>query len=107
MEIFGVQLHDLALYAAGLIAAVWGGSKVPWQAAIAKLLAMLSTKSTDGGGQAELVTLDVLDDPGAEFMAAMHDLHRLAHTPEEHARLGQFTADWWSAQQSAAIAKQG
>lgn len=97
MEVFGVPVTgpNIALTLAGLLATLWGGSKVPWKAAISKLLGMFSSAKEQ---VVEAVSGETSTDPGADFMYAMRDLHRLAHSAEEHQRLGQFTADWWAAQ---------
>jgi hypothetical protein len=108
MEVFGVPVNGPNLAIAGAAGyAFWDfiGSKVPWKSLLAKAWALITRKKT-APRVADRVSADTFEqitgmskpDHGADFMYAMRDLHRLAHSPEEHARLGQFTADWWSAE---------
>ena len=105
MEVFGVPVNgpNVALTGAGLVA-FWQfiGSKIPWGMLLQKLLALI-TRSKTATVQTVSVSGDATDregaEPGVEFMAAMHELHSLAHSPEEHKRLGEFTADWWASEQ--------
>lgn len=105
MEVFGVPVNgpNVALTGAGLVA-FWQfiGSRIPWGTLLHKL-SMLVTRAKSEPSKTIYVSGFAAEpdvsEPGVEFMAAMHELHSLAHSPEEHKRLGEFTADWWASEQ--------
>ena len=98
MELFGIPLHDLALYVAGLVAALWGGSKVPWKAAIAKMLGMLP-KPTEADPAITVNDEDAA--PGSrhtDVMRALQVLHEANSDAEYHRLVSEVEADYWQRQ---------
>lgn len=96
-SLFGIPLHQLALWAAGLVAALWGGSKVPWKAAIARLLAMLPKRGDDSTA----LTLDLEGDseePDLDVMHALLVLHQCAPDAHSHQLVSAVEADYWQKQ---------
>lgn len=82
-----MTVANVAFAVATLIGTLWGGSKVPWKAAAAKLIGLLIAPKA----AAPAVTADV----DFEVSQALHTLHRHARDKQGHAILSDFAAYHW------------
>lgn len=103
MEVFGIPATapNIALTLAAVIASLWVGSKVPWKAAVAKLLAMFQPQST---AVTEEAAYD-LDDPGDDVMVALRVLHEHAADADSHKLVSAVEADFWQKRKPVEPAK--
>lgn len=98
-EIFGVPATapNIALMLAGLIASLWGGSKVPWQALLAKIAGWFTTAK-------DTVTDAVSgEDPGDDVMVALRVLHEHAADADSHKLVSAVEADYWQKRKAVMV----
>lgn len=100
MEVFGVPATapNIAIALAGIIATLWGGSKVPWKAALAGLAQKIAGLFSGGEERHTAVTEDTayeLEDPGDDVMIALRVLHEHAVDADSHKLISAVEADFW------------